>query len=525
MPVSQPVWEQFFIQQGFEVVDTPLAWFLCNKADLWKIRKPLVMKDLDYSTPDKRRKVCEQEIEANQLLAPKVYRRVVPLRLNNQGQFHFGEEGEIVDWATHMVRQPEHHRADRRLENQSLTDQHLKDIADQLIMFHRRPLDWLVSESSSHLRRLHADLQELILSGTNPIQNYLTPNQVKTFKKTQDAFQERHQQDIQKRATKGRVRNVHGDFRLNHIYIDDQGEISIVDRLEGSHHQLWDDICVDVSSLSMDLKMHGRADLAEYFLTVYADHSDDFDIFPLVGFYESRHSYLRAQKKAYLASHQAIGTRQQKEADQAAQRLFKLAFSTDRRPLLPPIMVIMSGLVASGKSTVARAVARDISAPIVLSDHARDALLGLHRVDELSSSEWEHAFSRELHEEVYNEVFRRSRLALQSGRPVVVDGCFGSSQLRTHIRGLALECGVPFLFVECHCPEDVILERLRQRAEQAGIEEKTWIEISDGFRDKWESVQELTEMEHLVVDTSKPLKDTIALLRKRLPTWPSGLTQ
>jgi predicted kinase len=275
----------------------------------------------------------------------------------------------------------------------------------------------------------------------------------------------------------------------------------------------------------MDLKMHGRADLAEYFLTVYADRSDDFDLFPLVDFYESRHAYLRAQKKAYLASHQAIGTRQQKKADQAAQRLFKLAFSTDRRPLLPPIMVIMSGLVASGKSTVARAVARDISAPVVLSDHARDALLGLHRVEELSSSEWEHAFSPKLHEEVYNEVFRRSRLALQSGRPIVVDGCFGSRQLRTRIRGLALECGVPFLFVECHCPENVITERLRQRSELAGIEEKTWMEISDGFKDKWESVEELSEMEHLVVDTSKPLEDTIALLRKRLPTWPTGLTQ
>ncbi len=525
MSALQPVWEPFFISRGFEVIDTPLAWFVSKKTDLWKIRKPLELKDLDCSTPDKRRQVCEQEIKANQPLAPKVYRDTVPLRFNAQGEFHFGEEGDIIDWAAHMVRQPERHRADHRLENQELTDQNLKDIAHELIEFHRRPLDWLVSESSSHLRRLHSDLQELILSASNPIQNYLTPDQLSAFKATQDSFQETHQHEIQKRAMKGRVRNVHGDFRLNHIYIDDQGEISIVDRLEGEAHQLWDDICVDVSSLSMDLKMHGRADLAEYFLTIYADRSDDFDLFPLVGFYESRHAYLRAQKKAYLAGRQAIGTKQQKEADQAAQRLFKLAFSTDRRPLLPPIMVIMSGLVASGKSTVARAVARDISAPVVLSDHARDALLGLHRAEELSSSEWEHAFSPELHDEVYNEVFRRSRLALQSGRPVVVDGCFGSNQLRTNIRGLALECGVPFLFVECHCPEDVIRERLRQRADRAGIETNTWIEISDGFKDKWECVEVLPEMEHMVVDTSKPLEDTIALLRKRLPTWPSGLTQ
>ena len=165
MSTSKPVWEPFFIHRGFEVIDTPLAWFLGKKADLWKIRKPLVMKDLDCSTPDKRRQVCEQEIKANQPLAPKVYRKVVPLRRNDQGEFHFGEEGEIVDWAAYMVRQPEQYRADLRLSKQGLTDQHLNKIADQLIAFHRRPLSWLVSESSSHLRRLHADLHELILSG------------------------------------------------------------------------------------------------------------------------------------------------------------------------------------------------------------------------------------------------------------------------------------------------------------------------------------------------------------------------
>ncbi|MBW2713882.1 MAG: hypothetical protein JRC77_09040, partial [Deltaproteobacteria bacterium] len=159
---SAPEWTDFFTHQGMEVIETPLAWVIHNQVDFWKIRKPLTLEFLDWSTPSKRKEVCEQEIENNLLLAPQVYRGAVPLRRSPQGDFHFGPEGEIVDWATHMVRQPRHHRADVRMARGELTHDHLNLIAAQLNAFHRRPLDWSEKELSTHLQHLQSELQGLI---------------------------------------------------------------------------------------------------------------------------------------------------------------------------------------------------------------------------------------------------------------------------------------------------------------------------------------------------------------------------
>ena len=126
--------------------------------------------------------------------------------------------------------------------------------------------------------------------------------------------------------------------------------------------------------------------------------------------------------------------------------------------------------------------------------------------------------------EIVLELVRRADAVLESGRPVVVDGCFRSREQRARVRALATGRGLPFRFVEARVPVAVQRERLRERSIRDGEPDRTWIEIAEALRREWEPPSELDPAEHLVVDTTLPLDENVATLREALPTLPARLT-
>lgn len=190
------------------------------------------------------------------------------------------------------------------------------------------------------------------------------------------------------------------------------------------------------------------------------------------------------------------------------------------------VLIAMTGQVASGKSSVARAIAHQIAAPIVHSDAVRDFLVFARSGQlkpSLHESDWAHSFRPSLRAEVYDEVFRRAEKVLASGRPVVVDGCFGTREQRARVRELARRFSLPFFFVECDAAEEIIHQRLRERAVSANVPVQAWRDIAADFRAKWEPVDELREREHIVLDTGKELAENVEQLEALLPAWPIAL--
>ena len=190
------------------------------------------------------------------------------------------------------------------------------------------------------------------------------------------------------------------------------------------------------------------------------------------------------------------------------------------RFLLPPTVVAMGGQVASGKSTVARHIARRIGAPVVGSDATRDHLLGERLDQDLHEIHWEQAYEAGFGERVYDEVLRRAREVLASGRPVVIDGCFRSAEQRTQARGLAEYFGHPFLFVEASVSREVQRERLKGRAVRDDVHLSVWTDIADDMRRGWQPADELSRDEYLLLDTAKPLEANLDEIEARLATWP-----
>ena len=149
-------------------------------------------------------------------------------------------------------------------------------------------------------------------------------------------------------------------------------------------------------------------------------------------------------------------------------------------------------------------------------------MLGVDATHPIHEPAWQGAYDPGFTEKVYAEVLRRAEVVLASGRPVVVDASFRSRSMRRAAQELASHHCVPFRFIECRADAAVCRSRLLARAGERGASDGR-LEIFDAFCASFESVDELAPDDHLVLDTTRPLEENVAVLRARLDVWPSGL--
>jgi predicted kinase len=311
----------------------------------------------------------------------------------------------------------------------------------------------------------------------------------------QHDFLSRHGPRFVARSCAGRVRNAageplaHSDLRL----ADDDVELPhpVDEDRRGAR-----DVCVDVASLALDLTRAGRGDLAERLIASFAAETNDFELYGVVDYYERCSAVRRA----------AAST----TAD-AARAWILLGLSTRRPRLLPPVLVAVGGLVASGKSTIARLVAERMVAPRVEADRAREHLVGDDAPRTLGAS---------FEDVVYRELVRRAEIVLASDRPVVLDACFPRRRQREMARRLAVARGWPFLFIECHVAPGVSQARLRERDRRGA--QQGWQEIHAALARRWEPIDELPPDQRLSLDCARPLVENEPRIFDRIPSEPVG---
>ncbi len=167
-----------------------------------------------------------------------------------------------------------------------------------------------------------------------------------------------------------------------------------------------------------------------------------------------------------------------------------------------PVLLVVAGRIAAGKSTIARGLAAQLNATLLVADRTRERVLA-----ELArSTSHEAALRLNLQpgfaDAIYAELFRRAREELAAGRSVVLDAAFPQRALRRAALELARELRARFLLVECRADDEVLRDRLAARAIAAGVTPETWLPVVDEFAQAWQSIDEVSERSHLVLDTS-----------------------
>lgn len=482
-----------------ELRATHLSWVFLTDTEAWKLKRPVDYGFADYSTLERREHFCREELRLNRRLAPDVYLGVEPLRRDAQG-LSFSRPGETVDHAVRMRRLPDDASAAARLAEGRLSFDDLDRLAAMLAEFYRSAEVDRGSDATGLLRRNLAENFEQ----TRPfVGRLIGRDDHDLVRERQEGFVERHRDLFARRAAGGRIRDGHGDLRLEHVYFLGERPVAI-DAIEFNRRFRVADVALDAAFLAMELEARGASRLAEGFMARFALASNDYDFYPLLDFYLGYRAWVRAKVACFVAADPSTEPdKKRRKADEAAA-LVALAryFSGPRRAA--PALVVVGGLIGSGKSTLAAALARAKGWPLVASDLTRKHLAGIEALEPGGPDIYSPEYSRW----VYREMFRRAGQVLDSGRSVLLDATFLRRESRLDARAVAESRHVPFFFIETWSPGEVLRERLLARALSPSVSDARESLLEDLRRDA-EPVTELPLGEYARLDSTLPVADLV----------------
>ncbi len=248
------------------IKQTHISWVLLCEDYAYKIKKPLKLSFLDFSTLEKRKYFCEQELLLNQRLTTDVYLEVLPICLE-EGVYYLGsEKGSIVDYAVAMRRLDNSREMGGLLIESNVTYQDIKKIAGQLVEFHQSTEVVKSKITPQVLIDDFVDIQHVQpwiaekLGAKAATQLDLSISLVRQFI-DELAFL------VHKRDQEGFTRDCHGDLHSGNIFL--LSEPVIFDCIEFDPHLRQIDILSELAFFCMDLEFAGRQDLSEYFMEIY----------------------------------------------------------------------------------------------------------------------------------------------------------------------------------------------------------------------------------------------------------------
>ena len=170
-------------------------------------------------------------------------------------------------------------------------------------------------------------------------------------------------------------------------------------------------------------------------------------------------------------------------------------------PSPEPVWIAVGGCVASGKSTLARGIARALGVPLFAADPTRSRLVRRWDASEGPEAARLHSLSPETAGEIYRELVARAAGQLRPDESVVLDGCFAGEPERKLAKEAAEARGARFHLVVCHADPAVIEARLDERDRSAGLPARSWTELAQALLDRWHPPDELALAEVSFVDT------------------------
>ncbi|MDD9943460.1 MAG: AAA family ATPase [Myxococcales bacterium] len=498
---------------GYELRETHISRVLLGQDRVYKLKKPVQFGFLDFSSLALRKAACEAEVALNRRLAPDVYLGVVPVTRDASGHHRCNGEGQVVEWAVEMLRLADEDTAEAHLARGELTKKSLSELACLLATFHRSCRSDEFTAAFGSVARIRANVSENFEQTRHSAPAHVSDQDVREIERYQLAMLEQHSELFEARARAGYVRDGHGDLRLEHVYFRGASHgIAIIDCIEFNERFRFADVCADVAFLTMDLSWHDRSDLAEWFLAQYARHACDYGLYPLIDFYQSYRAYVRGKVASFLEEDEQALASSKARAHAQARKYYRLAQAAARPPIRTPSLYVVGGMIASGKTTVCDALASIWCCPVVDADRARKFLSGVPPEEPLPEAAFAGHYSAAATERVYAALLERATMVVASGRSVIVEASFRSRDHRRRVRQLAEQLGVPWYFVECRASDEVTRQRLARRELGPSVSDGRLALLED-LKRAWEPVDELSDREHLLIDTTQPPGNNIARIR------------
>lgn len=425
------------------LIETHISWVLIAGDYAYKIKKPVDLGFLDFSTLAKRRFCCEEEIRLNRRLAPDIYLGVVAV--TDTG---IGTAGEVRDWAVQMRAFP----ADATLDREAaVTPEQMDAIADRVARFHgeiaEAPGDSEYGTPEAVMYPVRENVRQIRELSSPPLAHlaHLEAWSEQEYLRLHDHFAAR--------KAGGHIRECHGDLHLGNIAWVDEAPL-IFDCIEFNPALRYVDVVSEIAFLSMDLIARGQEAMAWRFLNRYLEHTGDYAGLAALRFYLVYRAMVRAKVACIRAGQGDAG------AGAEAARYLDLAGRLARPDR--PALLLMHGCSGSGKTWLSQRILEALGAIRLRSDVERKRLYGVPALADSRSAAGD-IYTAEAGRRTFDHLRELAGALLGQGYRVIVDATFISQALRADFAGLAEHLATPWCIVSVEADAALLRKRVSHR--------------------------------------------------------------
>jgi hypothetical protein len=311
-----------------EVIETHISLVFLTRKYVYKVKKPVDFGFLDFTSLDKRKYFCEQEVKLNRRLSPDIYLGVVEITFDRD-RISFNGKGQVEEYAVQMKRIPEELLLDKLLAKGQVDREMMDALSERLARFYAS------AETNEHIKsfakpeRVKQDTDENFDQTGKYVGVVISKPVYEEIQKRTDEFFRTREALFHRRIVSDRIRDCHGDLRLEHIFWGK--EIAIFDCVEFNQRFRYTDVAADMAFLAMDLDYHGREDLCEHLIQAYIGKSGDQEVLSVLDFYKCYRAYVRGKVESFRLDDPHIPEKEKREALNRAKKYFELAWSYARK--------------------------------------------------------------------------------------------------------------------------------------------------------------------------------------------------
>ncbi|QDU82404.1 Phosphotransferase enzyme family protein [Polystyrenella longa] len=442
------------------MMETHISWILLTGEFVYKFKKPVDLGFVDFTSLEKRKFYCEEELRLNSRFTEGLYLEVVCFTGPVEAPLINGP-GDPLDYAVKMSQFPQESLLSHLVEQGKLQPEHIDRLAKTVANFHQQVNVADEKSPFGNLARIKEPVDEnfrqLFSSMNNEAESKSRLEKLHSWSKKEHA---RLTSRFLKRKQDGFVRECHGDMHLGNMILWN-GKVTLFDCIEFNESFRWIDVLSEVAFCVMDLMYRGHSELGHRFLNQYLEWTGDYSGMDLFPYYLAYRAMVRAKVAGIRGQQPGLTESERLKVRQESLGYLQLAeqFASKTQPVL----MITHGFSGSGKTYGSQKLVDGLGAIRIRSDVERKRLHGLEQHESSQSAPGSDLYSTKATDRTYRVLEELAQILIEAGKGVIVDATFLKFDRRDQFRQLARQLQVPFRILDFAAPDNILKDRIMQR--------------------------------------------------------------
>ena len=464
--------------KSVKILQTHISYVAITGKYAYKIKKAVNFGFLDFSTLEKRKHFCEEELRLNKRLSPDIYLKVIPIT-QEKDKLSINGEGEIVEYALKMKEFPQDQIMSSLLKKGKINEEIIERLCSRIVEFYKVSEDTEEITEFGELDSVKQNIDENFEQTESVIGKTISKQTFDFIKSVNNEFFKNKKSIFEKRTQAGFIKDCHGDLHSGNIVVTKEGKINIFDCIEFNKRFRFIDVASDIGFLAMNLDYLNWPYLSSFLIRSYVEKSKDSSLFEILNFYKSYRAYVRGKVIGFALQDTNIAEDESKKLTEVAKKYFDLSkyyasLVSIQINISKPILFMVSGLTGTGKSTLSGKIAVDYNAVYLNTDIVRKEIEGIDKFERHHDQPNTGLYAPEKINTTYKSVIEKAEEILKQGKNVVIDATFQKNIHREMAKKAADKNNAIFVPILCTCPDTVAKKWLEERLKKKTASDGRW---------------------------------------------------